>query len=249
MHLRIVINDVSFQYQFHDEQTALQKLHDFIYICKELESGRLKNVEGIISDYIEVSKDIVPGCKLIRLLQRFETKDEKRYLLGLLTGRPSIPADEKVICKIDGKESLIWKGVFDNMMVSLLSDPVFENCEVSVDLERDEKKIRNLSQDIHIDCYRNELGMRIYEANSEKHKKDRENPYGKGKVASPMDLGQEEAQELLDKAITVNGRLYARKNGVNYAFQNTRDVIYHGYRADDLSDNIRRELDKHEWDV
>lgn len=62
-----------------------------------------------------------------------------------------------------------------------------------------------------------------------------------------MDLEQEEAQELLDKAISVNGRLYGRKNGVDYAFQNTQDIVYHGYRADDLSDNIRRELNKYEW--
>lgn len=245
--MKIVINDMSFQYQFYNEQKALEKLHEFIYVCKELESGKLKNVEGIISDYIDPSSEIIPGCKLFKLLQKFETKDEKSYLLGLLTNRPKISAEEKIMCVMNAKESWIWSQVFNHMMISLLSNSVFESPEVQVYLDDSSKVIRNLSTKIHIDYYGNELGKRIYVANDEKHKKYKENFYGKGKVASPMDLEQNEAQELLDKAITVNGRLYGRKNGSNYAFQNTQDVIYHGYIADDLPDNIKSELDKYEW--
>lgn len=238
---------MSFQYHFYDEQTALKELHEFIYICKELESGKLKNVEEILSDYIDPSNDIIPGCKLIKLLQRFETKDEQRYLLGLLTNRPKIPSDGKIKCIMDDKESFVWSGVFDNMMVSLLSNSLFEECEVQVVINESKKAIRNLSRNVHINYYANELGKRMYVANSGKHKKDRENPYGKGKIASLMDLEHDEAQELLDKAVSVNGRLYGRKNGKDYAFQNTKDMIYHGYRVDTLADNIKNELDKYEW--
>lgn len=59
--------------------------------------------------------------------------------------------------------------------------------------------------------------------------KDRKDSY-KHKVSCP----------LLDK----NGRLYAKKNGFYYAFQNERDIDYHGYRADDLGEDIRRQLDR-----
>lgn len=109
-----------------------------------------------------------------------------------------------------------------------------------------EKKVelRNLSLNEHIDYYREELGLRRYIANDKKHKYDRENPYGKGKVGSRMDLLDEEAQDLLNKAIEIKGRLYAKKDGYYYAFQRERDIDYHGYRADDLGDDIKRQLDK-----
>lgn len=245
--MKIVINNTSFQYLFYDEQTALERLHNFIYICKELESSKLKKVEGIISDYIDVLNDIAPGCKVITLLQRFETQDEKRYLLGLLTNRPSVPKNEKMMCIMDGRETCIWSKIFDNMMVSLLSRDVFEESAVETHLEGRVAKIRNISKEVHIEYYSNELGKRIYIPNDGKHKKDRENFYGKGKIASIMDLDQEEAQELLDRAVSINGRLYGRKNGVDYAFQNTQDNIYHGYRVNDLSDNIKTELNKYKW--
>lgn len=245
--MKIVINNASFQYLFYDEKTALERLHNFIYICKELESSKLKNVDGIISDYIDVLNDIVPGRKLITLLQRFETQDEKRYLLGLLTNRPGIPKNEKMLCIMAGRKTCIWSQIFDNMLVSLLSEDVFEDNEIEIHLEEDIVKIRNISQQVHIEYYSNELGKRIYIPNDGKHKKDRENFYGKGKTASIMDLEQEEAQELLDRAVWVNGRLYGRKNGIDYAFQNTQDNIYHGYQVSDLSDNIKTELKKYKW--
>lgn len=92
--------------------------------------------------------------------------------------------------------------------------------------------------------YRKELGLRRYIANDKKHKYDKENPYGKGRVGSRMDLHDEEAQELLNKAIEIKERLYAKKNGHYYAFQNERDIDYHGYRADDVGDDIKYKLDK-----
>lgn len=40
------------------------------------------------------------------------------------------------------------------------------------------------------------------------------------------------------------GRLYAKKNGHYYAFQHEGDVNYHGYRADDVGEDIKYQLDK-----
>lgn len=59
-----------------------------------------------------------------------------------------------------------------------------------------------------------------------------------------MDLQGEEAQKLLNTAIYIKGRLYAKKNGHYYAFQNERDIDFHGYRADDLGEDVKRQLDK-----
>lgn len=43
-------------------------------------------------------------------------------------------------------------------------------------------------------------------------------------------------------------RLYARKGKRNYAFQRTRDCIYHAYIADDLDDSIVSRLLGEKWD-
>ena len=92
------------------------------------------------------------------------------------------------------------------------------------------------------------LGIRRYESNAGKHKASRPNAYGKGRVASPMDLSDQEAQELLNRAIPIKGRLYARKGKHNYTFPNTRDNIYHGYIVDELGDDILRELNRGAWE-
>lgn len=63
-----------------------------------------------------------------------------------------------------------------------------------------------------------------------------------------MDLPDEEAQKLLDQAIWVKQRLYARHGKNNYAFQNTRECIFHGYIANDLEDDILAELYRKKWD-
>lgn len=133
-------------------------------------------------------------------------------------------------------------------MVSLETEEGFKKVEV-IGMIGDEKvRIKNISSKEHIDYYWELLGIRIYEANNEKHKKDRDNPYGKGKVGSRMDLSDEEAQELLNHAIWVKGRLYARKGKYNYAFQNTRNCIYHAYIADDLDGDIVSRLLREKWD-
>lgn len=109
-------------------------------------------------------------------------------------------------------------------------------------------EIRNISCEEHIYFHRKILGIRIYKANDKKHKKDRANAYGKGRIGSPMDLSDEEAQELLNHAIWIKQHLYARKGKHNYAFQNEQDCVYHGYIADNLSEDILKELYKRKWD-
>lgn len=125
-----------------------------------------------------------------------------------------------------------------------MSDELFERPVVESIIDCERIELRNIAHEDHINFYRKELGIRRYSANSNKHKFDRENPYGKGKIASRMNLNDSDAQELLNKAVYIDGRLYAKKNGYYYAFQNEGDIIYHGYRADDLKENITRKLDK-----
>ena len=145
-------------------------------------------------------------------------------------------------------ESFACAGARKEALVSLETDDGFKQTEISGKINGESVNIKNISNEDHINYYWELLGIRIYEANATKHKKDRDNPYGKGKVASPMDLSDEEAQELLDHAIWIKQRLYARKGNRNYAFQNTKDCIYHGYIAEDLGDDILAVLYERKWD-
>lgn len=246
--MKITINDLSFKYPFYDKQTALAKLHDFIEICQKIESGILHNVDGICSTRIDPSTEMAPGCNLYKILQSFETKDQKRYLLGLLTSRPAPEPISDNPFILDGKRSYVCAHACENMVVSLLSHSFFQNEVILGLLEDQEIEIKNLSKKQHFKKHRKILGLRVYKANAVKHKRNKENAYGKGKTASIMDLTDAEGQELLDKAICVNGKLFGRKSGHNYAFQCEGDVFYHGYQVSDLNDNILLELDKNKWD-
>lgn len=239
-----VINDVSFQYPFATKQIAIEYVHKFLDICKRIKREEVTNVHEIRTGVIDTQREISPDFKLIQLLQDFQTREERTFLLGLLTNQGTYCSEEGQPFRIDDKESFVCIYAIDNMMVSLLSNSLFEGPAVKGIIAGEEITLRNLSKEEHIDYYRNELGLRRYIANDKKHKFDRENLYGKGKVGSRMDLHDEEAQDLLNKAIEIKGRLYAKKNGHYYAFQKERDIDYHGYRAEDLGDDIKCLLDK-----
>lgn len=239
-----VINDISFQYQFATRELAIEYMHIFLGICKKIKKEEVTNIDEIKTGVIDTQREISPGFKLIQLLQNFQTREERTFLLGLLTNQGTYCSENGNVCMIAEKESSICAYAIDNILISLLSHTLFGLPVLRGIVAGEEIDIRNLSKDEHINYYRKELGIRRYIANDKKHKFDRENPYGKGKVGSRMDLRNEEAQELLNKAIEIKGRLYAKKNGHYYAFQNGRDIDYHGYRADDLGDDIKYRLDR-----
>lgn len=239
-----VINDISFQYTYATVELAIESVHQFLDLCKRIEKEEITNIKEIRTGVIDSQMEIGPEYKLIQLIQEFKGREERSFLLSLLTNRGTYSMEEAKVCRIDGKESFLCANGKDNFLVSLLSAPLFSEPVVVGVIESETVEFRNLSKDEHIEFYRKELGIRRYSANDKKHKYEKENFYGKGKVGSRMDLHDEEAQELLNKAVYIKGRLYAKKKGAYYAFQKERDVIYHGYRANDLGEDITRQLDK-----
>lgn len=239
-----VINDISFQYSFATRELAIEYVHKFLEICKRIKKEEVTNVREIKTGVIDTQKEIGPDFKLIQLLQNFQAREERTFLLGLLTNNGTYCSEQSESCQIAGKQSSICVYAVDNILISLLSDVLFEMPVIRGSVAGKEINLRNLSKEEHINYYRKELGLRRYIANDKKHKFDKENPYGKGRVGSRMDLLDEEAQDLLNKAIEIKGRLYAKKNGYYYAFQNERDIDYHGYRVDDVGDDIKYQLDK-----
>ena len=244
----ITINDLSFLFPFYSETDFQAALRQFIQMCKELESSRCHNVAGITRAEIDKTFPIYPNGSLYKAIQHIADNNEKKYFLSLLVNRGcQTPASASAFL-YRGKSSTACAAAKDDAVVSLESEEGFRKASFQGEISAENVSIKNISRNEHILFYREMLGLRIYEPNREKHKKDRDNPYGKGKVASPMDLPDEEAQELLDRAIFVKNRLYARKGENNYAFMNTIGCIYHGYIAADLGDDILTELNKTKWD-
>ena len=195
-----------------------------------------------------MEKELYPTGTLYRIIQEISDQDDKKYFLGLLVNREKAETISEKPFIYKNSESFACAAAKEEGLVSLETEDDFKKTEITGLIDNREVQIKNISCEAHINYYWDMLGIRIYEANKEKHKKDRKNAYGKGKTASPMDLPDEEAQELLDHSIWIKNRLYGRKGNRNYAFQNTKDCIYHAYIADDLGDDIIAKLYENKWD-
>ena len=81
----VVINDLSFERKFSNRNEAIRKVHQWMDICKEIESQETTAVEEIYSVMLNTSAEIAPDYPLIQMVKEFETRDERRYLIHLLT--------------------------------------------------------------------------------------------------------------------------------------------------------------------
>lgn len=246
--MQITINDLSFEFPFYEERQMMEAVRKFIRVCKDLESNRCPDVERIVGTEVDKEKRIGPNCTVYHVIQRLTDRNERAYFLSLLKDRGKAFRDQAFPFIYKGKESFVCASAKEEMTVSLESDAGLGESVLRGTIGESEADISNVSREEHFWTHRSKLGIRLYEANDIKHKKEKENYYGKGKTASPMDLPDQEAQELLNRAIWIKGRLYARRGIHNYTFQNTRDCIYHGYISDSLGDDIQRELYRVKWD-
>jgi len=244
------INDLAFQYQMSSLEEAVTQLEAFIKICRDVEKGRMTNIEEIvIAEECNYSKPLAPNLLLQQIIRKIVPIDDRRYLMSLLMNRNTIPVQEDIEpFYFDGKTSALCAYAQKNIVISLLSNPIFDSPLLIGQCGNATLSIRNLSREDHIRKYQSALGIRYYHANAVKHKAERVNMYGRGKQASPMDLDDETAQLLLNRAIPANNRLYAKKNGKIYAFMKERPCIYHGYIDDGAPESVRKKLDKIQWD-
>lgn len=247
--MNIYVNDISFKYKFFEKEDFIKKVNIFINVCKTLESDKCSNVKKVLSNNIDTSFELINNHNILSLVNMIADKDKKRYFLSLIINRDNAAdISEYHEFVFDDKKSYICSYAKDEGVVSLLSSNLFDYPIINGTINQACIDIINIATNEHINIHRALLGIRTYHANDEKHKKNKENYYGGKSPASPMDLTDDEAQKLLNKAIEVNGRLYAKKNGNYYAFQKEQDIIFHGYQVYDLGDNILKEINKKNWD-
>ncbi len=254
--MKVMLNDLSFQYTMPSKADAFRALECFVDLCKQLNQGIQDHVYTNVEEKIITAPDgnydgeLAPHVPFRKLVGEMENREKKRYLLQLLKNSATPPLDATAFY-LDGKASYLCASACkeEGAVLSLRSAQLFEGPELYGMYCEKECVLKNISKQEHMDFYKELLGKRVYHANTGKHKPQRLNNYGKDKPASPMDLNDQQAQELLDRAIWVDGRLYGRRDGKNYAFQQESPCVFHGYVDDSLPDHVVRALDgcKDRW--
>ena len=240
------INDLPFGKVFSSKQEAVTKVRQWMKICKEIESEKAIAVTGLYSLPMNTSAEIAPGYPLIQLVKEFQTHDDRSYLIHLLAnlGNPA-PLPAAPFC-MNGDSSFICAWARDGIVISLETDIAFGQPTLEGEIELQKASIKNISHKTHVEFYEEQLGIRRYEANP-KHGKQ---PYmnAAGHYVDAMDLDNDEAQKLLERAVEIDGNLYAKRKGQYYCFQRHHKNYYHGYQNNELKLHIRNRIDGVKWE-
>ena len=238
----VAINDLPFRSKMSSKAEAIEAIRKWMEICKELESDKVSAVEGIYSGVIDRTLEIAPQYKLIQLVKEFQTREERSYLIHLLVNLPVPDMEDVNAFYFKGMGSKICAWAKEGIVVSAITDITYaEDKLVGVQNDQD-IEINNIAQKQHLELYKSALGIRKYEPNP----KHRKNAYydGAGRYVDEMDLNDDEAQNLLNHAIDIDGKLYGKMNGNYYCFQNHHDNCYHGYCNKQLPIHITKKIDQ-----
>ena len=160
-------------------------------------------------------------------------KDRQNLVLSLLGNTKTyILPENRILLYILGQASNGASFAFQNdeVMLSLCSYEIYNHDYVQCSTECEDKEIsiKNVSLKEHVFANADYIPIRIYERNP-KHAKD-EYIRSRGEEVSAMDLPDDIAQRVLNKAHVINNKLYGIYNDNFYEFKRTHKHIYHGYR-------------------
>lgn len=245
--MEIVTNDLILRSQFKDKYTAIQEIKKSIQILqilrKDTNFGSVFAERNIFRQW-----EIAPGYSFEQLFNESNellSRDEKMLLKTILVNFNKIKSPETVFCFEEQESSqCAWAFLNSAMLLSIPVDEKWKSEKIEGILKgkaRSEKvEISNLSVPEHIKIHEEQLQIRKYEFN-DKHKINIGN-------ISEMDLTDQEAQELLMKAIAADedtyNHLIAKKNGKYYSFRRHHGNRYHGYRDNTMPEKLRRKVDK-----
>lgn len=155
-----IVNDVSFQYSYETAELAIKSVHQFLDICKRIKRDEITSIDEIKTGVINTQVEIAPDYKIIQLIQEFKTREERGFLLSILTNQGTYRTETEKECIIDGKVSFVCSCSIDNFLISLLSSEIFAGEKVEGVIDERIVALRNLARDEHINFYRKELGIR-----------------------------------------------------------------------------------------
>lgn len=243
------VNDLSFKQIHHSKEEAIECIRQWMHVCKRIESRETTAVNEIYSVRLNSSAEIAPGYPLIDLIKEFKLKEEKSYFLHLLCNLPEpddLSEETSEYFYFMDMKSLICAYAKEGFLISLETIEPFKECLINGKIGGEYISIKNISKMDHVNLYSQKLGIRFYQPNP-KHGKT---SYigAKGRYVNPMDLSDEEAQNLLNLAIEINGILYGKLHGNYYCFRRHINNCYHGYKNNDLDSNIRCKIDIGNWE-
>ncbi len=246
----IVLNDIAIKFKFPDKYMAIDKIKELLETVIELKK---ENMDFMVSSNFSLKDiELADGYYFSQLFYEPQSVFGRNYQTALKTFFTKYKR-----CALDESE-VGYLGVYSNQcayayknngnLLSLQTKDDFSedflSCHYFVEGKDkpglcEDIKIRNLAVKKHINIHRFQLPIRKYEFNP-KHKVNS----GWG---TEMDLSDETAQRVLDKAIVVGSdpkHLIAKCNGRYYSFRCHWDVYYHGYWDNTMPENLRHRLDE-----
>lgn len=245
----ITFNEASHFQKVSSLEEAAGIYREFLNTYTTLE--KVKRITNNISFYgnvVDISAPITCNGETIYDLQKMwgnRGKTECSKLLSIFSKfasrkRSPVPCKKFIL---DGICFLIPEDDHNTILISLLTLPKYTEPYLEGNIEDGSPlPIKNISRPTHIEEHRVKLGIRCYQRNP-KHKPIYTS-MGNGRQASPMDLSDQEAQEILNTAISIDTErvLYAVKENKCYVFREHEPgkAIYHGYLDEDPPENVKK---------
>lgn len=242
--MEIIFNDIAMRYQFEDKYDAIEKIklgiETLLYLRKQDTTFKLSSQEKI------TGLEIAPGYYFAQIFSENAYILNQNYKTAIKTFLVNF---NNLTC---GKDKFIFENKEsiqcglahrrNGLIFSLGTKDLFLNQKISGDysvdgITKECVEIDNIAKKEHADIHWYKLGKRIYEANP-KHKVN----YGWGSV---MDLGDEEAQFVLDRAIFAGDdekHLIAQYQDTYYSFRCHWKNYYHGYQDNSMPEDMKRRL-------
>lgn len=227
--MEIVTNDIVVQSQFQDKYTAIQEIKKSIKILQELRKNT--NFEGLFAERnIFRQWELAPNYYFEQLFSENNellSRDEKTLLKTMFVKYNRIKPEEAVFC-FEERESTqcAWAFFHHAILFSVPVDEKWKSDKLEGFLKWEDENVNieigNLSVLEHIKIHEEQLQIRKYESNP-KHKVN----VGWG---TEMDLTDQEAQELLMKAIPAERaykHLIAKRDEKYYSFRRHHGNCYH----------------------
>ncbi|MCI9664182.1 MAG: hypothetical protein HFI46_09960 [Lachnospiraceae bacterium] len=245
--MKIVTNDMMVQDQFRDKYIAIQEIRKSIRVLLELKKHA--DFEKLFAERnIFRQWELAPDYYFEQLFSEDNallSRNEKTLIKSMFVNFNKIKIPEKLF-RFGEKESAqcAWAYLNQSILFSVPVNEKWESAKLAGILksgdERQNVEISNIAVMEHIKTHEEQLQIRRYEFNP-KHKID----VGWG---TEMDLTDQEAQELLMKAIPTDhtyNRLIAEKGGRYYSFRRHHDNCYHGYWDNTMTEKYKMMVDKY----
>lgn len=253
--MKVIFNEAAFTQKVPSLEDASRIYWQFYQTYAALKRAEgITNFNPLYGKRVAITDQVANDGSKISDLQRIwgaQHKGEGRTTFSALLsafGRV-MPIDGGLfpskLFTIDDISFLIPEDDINSMLLSLATLPKYESITVQgVVNDNSPLELKNISNASHIEEHRIALGIRRYERNP-KHK-DTYDTIGKGRIASPMDLCDEDAQALLNRAVLIDKdrTLYAALNGKCYVFPEHEPgkAIYHGYLDEHPNEKVQRAL-------